>query len=114
MSGCCHEQGCRRKQPFKIRRSGLTGRVYLLSRYKEGVHPKGQKPGGPALIESIQRHDVTDEVKAFMTAEMTSRDRVLRRAFALACQDGWSDAAAAESHYLSIASEQIDAEEATS
>lgn len=61
MSDCCRETGCRRKKPFKIRRGGLTHRVYLLVDY-------GFANEGRTLV-SHRRHDITDEIEAFMRSE---------------------------------------------
>lgn len=56
---CCNETRCQRKKPFKIRRGGLTHRVYLITDYAIN---------GTVLV-SQRRHDITDEIEAFMRSE---------------------------------------------
>jgi hypothetical protein len=58
---CCRETGCQRKKPFKIRRGGLTRRVFLITDY-------GFQNEGRTLV-SRRRHDITDEIEAFMRSE---------------------------------------------
>lgn len=53
MSGCCNEHGCRRSQPFKLRRGGFSGRWFLVSRYRQRA---------PEMIESMEKHDIHDEL----------------------------------------------------
>lgn len=43
-----------------IRRGGLSGRVFLVTDYDVI---------SPTLIESKRRHDVTEEIEAFMRSE---------------------------------------------
>lgn len=47
-------------KPFLIRRGGLSGRVFLVTDYDVK---------SPGLIVSKRRHDVTEEVEAFMRSE---------------------------------------------
>ena len=69
--GCCKEQGCRRKQPFKIRRGPLSGRIYLLAQYRDLG----------SVIETHRRHDMTEEVEAFIaseTGQLREENRLMR------------------------------------
>lgn len=47
MSGCCDEPGCRRSQPIKILRSGLSGRWYVVTRWKDK---------GNGVIVAFEKH----------------------------------------------------------
>jgi hypothetical protein len=58
--GCCRETGCQRVKPPLLRRGGLTGRIYLLMDYEVK---------SPNLIVAKRRHDVTEQVEAFMRSE---------------------------------------------
>lgn len=49
-----------RKQPPKLVRGGLTGRVYVLTRYKV------RSDGG---YEAIEKHDVTEDFELLVAAE---------------------------------------------
>jgi hypothetical protein len=60
VKGCCRETGCERVKPYLIRRGGLSGRVFLITDYVVK---------SPNLIESKRRHDITEEVEAFMRSE---------------------------------------------
>lgn len=61
MSACCNEYDCTRKYPVLVRRSGLTGRWYAITRYvRNREHPH--------LITTSQKHDVTDDLTAELIA----------------------------------------------
>lgn len=61
MAECCNEYSCRRKKPFKIRRSGLTNTVYLITDY-------GTTNNGRTLVAKT-KHNITKEIEAFMRSE---------------------------------------------
>jgi hypothetical protein len=61
MSPCCSEVGCRRKKPFKIRRSGLSNNVYLVTDY-------GYTNEGRTMVART-KHNITEEIEAFMRSE---------------------------------------------
>ncbi len=56
--GCCEETGCERSTPVLIRRSGLTGRFYAITRHHRT----------DGRIVADVKHDVTDEITALMDA----------------------------------------------
>lgn len=56
---CCREYGCRRTTPILVRKGGLSGRWYAITRF----HLKG------ALIVADQKHDVTDDLIAALIEE---------------------------------------------
>lgn len=56
---CCNEYRCARKKPFKIRRGGLTNRVFLITDYtNDGTR-----------MTAHRKHDITEEIEAFMRSE---------------------------------------------
>jgi hypothetical protein len=57
VTACCPEPGCRRKQPIRLVQSGLTGRWYFVTRWKDR---------GDGLIEAVEKHMVTDDVAALL------------------------------------------------
>lgn len=61
--GCCSEPECRRKKPFRIRRGGLSGRVYLITDFTVDPRSDGQR----MVMKS--RHDITEEIERFMRSE---------------------------------------------
>lgn len=58
MSTCCSEPECGRSTPVLIRRSGLTGEVYAVTRYHRS----------DGRIVADVKHNVTDEVYAIVNA----------------------------------------------
>ena len=50
---CCDEYGCRRKQPFRIRKGPFSGRFMLISRWKHNE---------PNVLYAIEKHDIHDEL----------------------------------------------------
>ena len=60
--GCCDEPGCDRSTPVLIRRAGLTGRFYALTRYHRT----------DGRIVADVKHDVTDEIVALIEEAVAS------------------------------------------
>jgi hypothetical protein len=60
VGGCCTEGRCRRRQPYRIRRGALSGRWYLITRWR--VRGSGLSSG--PVVEALERHDITDELIA--------------------------------------------------
>lgn len=53
---CCDEPRCRRSQPIRLSRAGLTGRWYFITRW----NPHGQ------LTEAVEKHYVGDDYQAVL------------------------------------------------
>lgn len=54
---CCLEPGCRRSQPIRLLRSGLTGQAYFVTRWKDR---------GDGVIEATEKHAVPADVAALL------------------------------------------------
>lgn len=61
MSGrCCNEYGCKRAAPILVRRTGLTRRWVVLTRYTEK---------GNGIVSASQKHDVHDDLMEYLLRE---------------------------------------------
>jgi hypothetical protein len=64
MSGCCDEPGCRRAHPVGVYLADLSGRVYAVTS-RRVVRDNGD---GTALFAAAARHDITIQMRRFITA----------------------------------------------
>ena len=64
MSGCCNEAGCRRSEPIHLYLADFSNQVYAVTRSRVHV----ERPDGRNTRRAVERHDVTDQFRAFLKA----------------------------------------------
>lgn len=64
MSGCCSEPACRRSEPIHLYLADFSNQVFAVTRSRVHV----ERPDGRNTRRAVERHEVTDALRAFVRA----------------------------------------------